>query len=409
MARRSRELGTLGALAIIAVLAIGAKNADPKDDPCPTTPPHGYVLEVGYGDGNQAKALGEARSDAEARLIQKICAGLSHARCEGIKQWIRPWKDGRYTPGKRSACSAVAIEANKLDQLKAESVALDQHLARLAEEVARREAELLYVDAPVWSTGCAAGEVGAYLKVTVEGQLGHAESLKLDLGPERQAEAARLRMQLAPGPGGVVVVGLLRLPGDVGWTPLEGPKFSLDLFGVDPDECGACRPDEALGLEDSELVGEDELTVEIEIPGNSGRYCEGDVVEPIVRVNRPARVQLYNVTKDGTGYLLWPPPGGDGRVDHAVSLGASQLTASPDASDERLVAIAVPADGSFGPRDSWTGYCKVAGEFGPSLYPEGAAIGTATYTVLLSGGGGCPVSNVEGATAAAYEAPVCGP
>ena len=239
------------ALTILALLACPAlataADPPPSSDACPTVPPHGYVVELGYGRGNEAQALSAARDEALQRVIDKVCAGLSEARCNGIRRSVSPWEDGRYDRRTRSACAAVAFPQDKLDALQREAADLDRSIAALAAEVGSMEVDLLRHESPVWESGCAAGEVGAYLDTTFDGALGRA-GVRLDRDERLHAGASRFHMELAPGPAGVRVTGYLQRPGETGWTAVQGPKFALDLFGVESAEQGQCAPDERLGL-----------------------------------------------------------------------------------------------------------------------------------------------------------------
>jgi len=205
------------------------------------------VVELGYGRGNEAQALSAARDEALQRVIDKVCAGLSEARCNGIRRSVSPWEDGRYDRRTRSACAAVAFPQDKLDALQREAADLDRSIAALAAEVGSMEVDLLRHESPVWESGCAAGEVGAYLDTTFDGALGRA-GVRLDRDERLHAGASRFHMELAPGPAGVRVTGYLQRPGETGWTAVQGPKFALDLFGVESAEQGQCAPDERLGL-----------------------------------------------------------------------------------------------------------------------------------------------------------------
>lgn len=377
-------------------------------DPCPTVPPPGYALEIGYGKGGESEALIAARQDATERLLEKTCSGLSEARCNGIRRAIRPWGDGAYKRSTRSACAAVAVEGSVIRQFEEDVVRFEQELETLAAQIVEQEVTLVHQEPPVWMSGCSAGDLGEYLRVALESQLGATGSVQITMGAERPRNAAVLRLRLAHGPRGVLVTALLQRPSKEGWLPLPGPSVSADLFGIDSSAGRQCASDEMLGLENTERVGVDGLQVRIEINGNVGQFCEGTEIEPIIRVNRRARVQVYNVQHDGQAHLVWPPPGGVATVDESISLGVFHLIQSPLPGDERLVAVALEHDGSFGARDGWTGYCRLPAEFGPDQYPLGAAVGTATFTVLRGRKGRCPDMPLARVEASEAEAPVCG-
>jgi len=405
-----RTIDSRGACCFLLALLFAAPHtaSGSQIDPCPNVPPQGYVLEVGYGKGNESEAMSAAREDARDRLIEATCSGLSEARCNGIRRSVRPWGDGEYKASTRSACAAVAVEASKLQQFEDEVAQFDSGLSALAAEIAALDLVLVYQEPPVWTSGCSTGDLGEYLRIAVESKLGSTGRVQIALGAVRPRNAAALRLRLAHGPGGILVTALVKKPRQEGWLPLQGPSVSPDLFGIDTNAGRQCASDEVLGLENTERLGIDGLRVRIDIAGNVGQFCEGSDIEPIIRVNRRARVQVFNVQRDGLAYLIWPPPNHSATVDGDVSLGILHLIHSPLAGDERLVAVALEQDGSFNGRDDWTGYCRVPAVFGPDLYPQGAAVGTATFTVVRGRKGRCPDMLLDRVEMTEEEAPVCG-
>jgi len=399
-----RPLALMAAMCCVTPWAAVAE-APPSDDSCPTIPPHGYVVEVGYGHGNEAKATSEARDRAMQQVIDKVCAGLSEARCNGIRRRISPWEDGKYDPNRRTACAAVAFPQDKLDEQQREAEVLDQEVAALAARVGSMEVGLLRHEAPVWESNCAGGVVGDYLRTAFDGALG-GSSVRLDRGERVHPTSSRFHMVLAPGPEKVAVTGYLQRPGEPGWSTLKGPKFALDLFGVEAAEQGRCAADEQLGLRDGQRIGDAGLTVWIELPGGDNLYCEGEEIAPAIRVSVPSRIQIYSVQRNGTAHLVWPMEG-DGIIEDEMVLGGGVLLSDEGAGDERLVAVALPAGSSFGPTDRWRGYCGASDDFGDSFYPSGAAVGTATYTVRPQGGG-CPAVDVSRFRDASVTAEACG-
>jgi len=134
----------------------------------------------------------------------------------------------------------------------------------------------------------------------------------------------------------------------------------------------------------------------IAMASDSGLFCEGDHLAPVVMVSQPSRLRVYSVAHDGDAYLIWPPPGHGDRVDGRLSLGRVDLVALPEEGDERLLAVAAPAAGNLGVTDAWEGFCRVPGEFSEALYPSGAAVGTRTFTVLPPGSGECAAGTPQG-------------
>jgi hypothetical protein len=389
-------------------------DSNQDDDPCPTTPPYGWRLEVGYATSKKAgEALAAAQEKARTQLLDKACAGVSELRCTSIARHIAPWKNGHWDKKQQSACHAMAIEETVLKQYEKEIEQLRANLSHLATStVTRNGGVLLSIEPPTWASGCIAGDLGASIANRLRNHIGkHASNTRLVPQGSKNPRANSLRITLTPTSDRVTVSAGLHLAGKEVALPLPGFDFRIDLFNVQPDEVGACRGDEALGLKDGERLGKGGLRVIVEVPTKDGLVCEGATVEPKIQVNQPAKVQVYSVGRDGTSYAIWPPPGGNGLVNDEVSLGETQMVSMPDQGDETLVAIAVPATGSFGLTEGWTGFCKVKGSFGPMSYPEDAAVGASTYMVLPNGARGCPnippIDKTQLEQALQY-APLCG-
>jgi len=415
MERRTGGGGSGRALRLLLLWAcalVAYPDAAGADEECPIVPPHGHRIEVGWAKGNnQAEAIEQARQTARQTMSDKLCGDFGQARCNGINRHINPWGDGHWSKRDKAACAVVSIPEDKIDEYDRDAATLDAALADLATQLGDEKVTVLYQDGVFWASGCSAAVVGSYLRTSLQNHLSQVGSFKLAVGPVAPPDAAQLRLQLARGPSGIVVNGLLRPPKEDHWTPLTGPTFAGDLFGIEAHEGEQCRSDQALGLQNSSRAGAQGLQVEIQIAGNVGSFCEGEEIQPVVRVTQPARVQVYNVQSNGEAHLVWPPPhgkGSDGFVDDIFQLGVSTLIHSETAGDERLVAVAVPRGSSFGPRNDWQGYCQVPGSFGPAYYPLDAAVGSATFTVYAPGTGNCPDMPVREFQQTLYRAPICG-
>jgi hypothetical protein len=333
---------------------------------------------------------------------------VSDLRCAAIRRHVKPWKEGWYDPGGQWACASVSLESAALDTLAHDASVLDADLRMLAAEIAARAgSSTLAPTEPVWASGCASGALGEALATELFGHLGGFPGLHLVAPEDARGDTVRLRVELAPGLGGVAVAAFLE-DGLGVRTALPGFGFPLDLFGVDVAEGGECRGDASLGLSHGERLGAGGTRARVVVPGIDGTACEGRRVTPTVRVDRPARVQVVSIARDGRSLLVWPPPGESGFVDREVSLGEMVLVAQPDTGDERLLAMAVPDGASFGATDGWSGFCEIPGGLSPAMYPEAAAIGTATFTVLPSGRGTCPeVAGVRELRATVEVPPAC--
>jgi hypothetical protein len=330
---------------------------------------------------------------------------LSGARCDGIIAAASPWKSGEYHRGSRSACRVVVVRKEAVERLEAEERAFDLGIEQLAGNLAARGVELIWHTSPVWSNGCAADPAGQYIKESLDGQLS-MHGVRFDVGRTASANASRFQLSLTPAPQGVLVTGLLLETDQDGAIKVQGPRFPLDLFGVEATPPEVCATNGRLGLEDGPRKGVEGLRVWVDLNDGHNVLCEGDQIAPVVRVNRPARVQVYSVQRDGTAHLVWPAAG-DGRVDAEQALDPGLVLHDEAAGDESLVAVAIPLDRSWGRTEGWSGYCKASDEFEPtSFYPTGAAVSRATFTVRPQGDG-CAEVDVSAYENAMFVAPPC--
>ena len=405
----SRSMLTLIAVVLtFAVCPVAlAQSGAFSEEACPTLPPKGCDCWsfIGYGRGNEAEALKKARDDALAGVEHRLCAGLSNARCDGIIAAVLDWKSGEYHRGSRSACRVVTVRKDAVEQLERDEREFDQGIVDLAADLAGRGLERVWHAAPVWSNGCSADIAGQYIKESLDGELS-MQGVRFDLGRTASPGASRLQLSLTPAPHGVLVTGLLFEPDQEGAIKVTGPRFPLDLFGVEETPPEACATDHSLGLRDGPRVGADGLRVWIDLAAGRNVFCEGDEIAPAVRVNRPARVQVYSVQRDGTAHLVWPGSG-DGRMVDETPLDPGVVLLDEAAGDESLVAVAIPLDHSWGRTEGWSGYCKASDEFEPStFYPAGAAVYRATFAVRPSGDG-CVEVDVSAYRSAFFEAAPC--
>ncbi|TVQ94733.1 MAG: hypothetical protein EA397_01105 [Deltaproteobacteria bacterium] len=365
---------------------------------CPTADVAGYQVRRGEASGvNAGEAIAAAREQALQSLGRHVCTGVSELRCAAILRHVKPWREGWFDPAGGWACASVSIDRRELDSLEQDAAVFESNLRNLAAAVAERTGRTpVQVKAPTWASGCSSGGVGQAISAGLFNQLASFPDVRLMPSEDRADRAMRVSMELAPGRGGVALTAAIARPTESTVAPLPGFNFPLDLFEIDADERGQCRGDRELGLSNGERLGEGGLRVMVEVPGVDGEACEGQDVEPVVRVNRPADLQVYSVAKDGRSLLVWPPPGFDSRVEGTLSLGTMTAIAQPQTGDERLVVVALPSGGRWEKTDGWHGFCEVAGGLQPEYYPKSAAVGTATFTVNRSGTGDCPaVPNIE--------------
>ncbi len=379
----------------------------------PECPKHldGFRLEVGWAAAaTQAEALETARDNARNQLITSLCSGYDETRCAAVKRHAVSWGEGHWEPPERkrddgNACAVVAIENRFADLIEQEHASFDQGLQSLAAQVKSKTGDTLLSLEPItWDSGCLAGELGRTLSGRLRSLL---TGLRLLEAHESERQALQVLVDLTPGKQQVQLNGRLREPDKAGTLALGGFSFSADLFAVDAEEEGACRGNAQLDLQDDEKLGEGGLRVELVLPTHDGALCEGEAVSAGLSVNRQARVQVFTVLRDGSAYLVWPPPGEDGLVAESASLGEFHAAYAEDMGDERLVAIAVPASQHFAMSEGWTGFCRVEGSFGARVYPSTAAVGTATYQVLPVGSEGCSGEPHRQSVEALKRAPVC--
>jgi hypothetical protein len=418
----SRVPARIAVTAALLGLALDAAAGRPKrgddnvdvdlEEACPTTPPEGYRTWVGNASGpDKGAALKAAREDALAKAKDAACAGFGALRCAAIRRNMSDWKNGYWDPETGAACAAVALKKTWLDSLERDIEEFARNVDQLAVSVVPHLGDApLRLEPAVWNSGCAAGEVGAALSETLRNALAYPGSVRLVPDGATDPGAAVLRLKLTPSADEVILSASVQPAGETALVPLGGFSFPLDVFDVAADETGTCRSDRALGLMDGARVGEDGRRVWIAVASDSGLFCEGDHLEPIVMVSQPSRLRVYSVAHDGDAYLIWPPPGHGDRVDGRLSLGRVDLVALPEEGDERLLAVAAPAEGSLGVTNAWEGFCRVPGEFSEAFYPSGAAVGTRTFTVLPPGSGECAAGTPQGESvkAALAAAPRCG-
>jgi hypothetical protein len=358
---------------------------------CPTRVPGegggNYWVMQAFTQGAGA-SIEASRRQATENLLQNACAGLSEVRCAAMRQHVQQWGDGYYDKRAKIACGSVTIDKKEARTWDQDISALETSMRTLAAGVVQKAGgKPVNVLAPKWASGCSAGTVGQAVRASFIERMGTIDGAKL--APENQKGAGTvLKLSLSPGPQGVTVVAIMQNEGEIGVTPLPGFSFPRDLFNIPPDETGMCRGDAELGLVDGQRPGITGLHAELSLPGVVGQACEGQTVNAHVRVDKPSRVQIYSVAKDGRGYLIW-----DGDVEREGDSVPLTLTAMPD--DETLLAVAAPRGGTLGIADGWRpdryeyGFCEVSGGVKASMFPSAAALGSFTYRVVPGGTEGC--------------------
>jgi len=365
------------------------------DEYCPAQTNHkDYRVERAEARGrNAAEAVDEARVKAYERLKEKVCEGVSTERCHANSRNVMGFGAGYYDDKENSACASVAIHVDRLNSIEKDLASLDATLADVAEAIlGQSKGAPLELAAPAWSaSGCAAGEVGAYLTSLLKGHLPGV----MILNPGQEAEGMKqLKLELAESGSQVALTAELRAPTDPGWTQLDvgSRSFPSDLFTIEPGEDGECASSGMLGLTGDHQQGSGGLWARLEMPPPvRGVYCEGEPVFPKMSLNQDAAVRLYTVQQDGTGYLVWSS---FGRAEYAArptdltQAGAWHVVQTEDGSDSQLVMVAVPQKIPFGSADmvkDELGRPQVCGLSQPlhaSQFPPEAAIHMLSYQVV---------------------------
>jgi len=380
-------------LPLALALLPGAAGGQATVEPCPSLEPRGYELELARVEASSIDGIEDARAHARQRMEERFCAGRTELCCASVKRHIESWGTGEWMPGHMrqpgSACAAVVIPDTFLEALPSQCEAFRKDLDQIARDLTTRVGDrILSLEPPTWESGCVAGELGAAVAGEIRSLLKGSHEAET---PTERDDAIRVLTRLSPGVGGVRAVVYARPPGTT-MENLGSLVFPTALFDIPANEVGQCRPDQDLSLDDGARVAPSGLTVEIRIPTRDGLACDQETLEATVRVSRPARVQVFNVAHTGESFLVWPPPGQRGIVQDTASLGSYRMTWNANLGDERLVAVAVPLDAPVTRTEGWIAYCRVPGPFDGTSYPEGAAVGTATYQVLRGDGRRCPLT-----------------
>jgi hypothetical protein len=384
---------------VLGMCWAGVSSADSPLDgapECQTLPPDAEFRHyTGYGvAGSEVVAVQTARGDAYEQARTAVCAGrLGKRRCEAtvahlaqLDEQAHYIRKGYSRRERWRACFTLQIERKYVD-LGHLQENFRRDLGRMAAQVsARFGRESLRIEPPVWAESqCSVGGVGEVLLGEVAGAFAN-QRVRID---DSNFEGPSMRMQLARTGDGLNLVPTY--VNALGVTTRMAPvAFLPELYGLEDAEEPSCRWDNELGLTEGHRSGADGRTARMIISGNSGEYCEGDRMEPIVLVDRPSRVRVYSVERDGRALVIWPySPDQDDLVERSLSLGEAQVQ-RPKLGEERLVAVAVPAEQDFGELSDWRG-CYWPTTFGETAIPPHAAVGSVGFLVAPEGTEGCPM------------------
>ena len=213
------------------------------EEVCPTVPPRGYRVERGEASApDRATALTAARKEATDRLLNRLCGGLSEARCAEVGSAVRPWQEGYHDARTGFACASVAVASDVLEGVETEAERLQSDLAALAAAVAKAEGPVSLAD-PMWSEGCDAGIAGDKLNARVTNALAAHDVPFGDGGP-------KLGLTLTPGRDVITVTAELR--DEQGTTALPGFTAPLAALPLPEGVVMGCQPPEPTGRDASD-------------------------------------------------------------------------------------------------------------------------------------------------------------
>jgi hypothetical protein len=368
----------------------------PTKEPCPTLPEYAgadFRVETGhFRSANRVKAIEKARQDAANKVRDKVCTGRERSdRCLAALRNVRPYGVGAWNTGDHGACASVMApsrfyeNATDLEDFHASLAALGR---RVAADLGGRPLRLA---TPVWaSSTCTAGEIAPHLLTAL--QQGLESVILVD---EPVEDAVTLRLELAAGPQKVLVAASIREPGAVGWRPLklQDGAFPASLFALGREEKGNCSEGSSLGLPSGQQASPSGLSVRIDAGGAGGVLCAGERLAPRVLLSGKARLRIYSLDPDGSGYQVWPMRAEDDRAygpGDPPSLPRFVAVENHPQGDSRLVAVALPPGKDkvlFKP-----GYCRLPGPFQAASMGGAAtdaaidaAIDSVTFQVLAAG------------------------
>jgi len=398
-----RAVLTLALVVFSTAVVIGAQGKADGEDWCSSTPPPGFEIAIGLGEGPEKTALERASRDARLKMEERACHGLGDIRCDAVRRHIDDDWESFYDARKRLACVTAALETSYLNMMETEIQQLELDFRGLASSIlGESRGSVLDLRPPTLgeNSGCVLGEIGSTLLLSLKNELAGASDNQVRLLPDgsRDPDAAVVRMSVAiRRPVAVLSASVEKQvwdPETETWQTDEkgvgGFDFPLDLFGLDPNVVPACRADDDLGIVHGRRQGFGGLTISLSVPSRGGVTCEGKIVTPTVRVSQPAYVKVFSILKDGQAWLVWPPAGGDGRIEEEQALEPTYMYPLGELGDEKLAAVGVPVSGSLGKMDGWSGFCRSPGAADTQLFPPHAAVSTVSFRVAAAGTGHCP-------------------
>ena len=252
-----------------------------------------FQIHTGFAEhAEKSVAIASARRDARRQAIVALCSGKSEARCAVLKRHINPWRDPYFNPETGAACAHVGVRTSYVDDDRGEQAALEKDVAALASAILAKAGGRLALAPPLWTqSGCIAGQAGTSVLSALRNALAAKAAVELVSDPA----ATAVVISLDPQPGTVVLTAALRQSSGAE-TLLPGFSFPEDLFD-EGDTRGTCRFDSDLGLVQGRRRGPDGRLATLDVGG--ARFCEGDIIKPVLRVNQPSVVKVFSVARNG--------------------------------------------------------------------------------------------------------------
>ena len=382
---------------------IAASAADtPGADECPLVPPVGYLTEIGYGRGNETRALRQARAEAEAKAIARYTDGLPEAHKLIVSQHVLAW-ESRYEG--RHACALAAIDKQYVGVYEAEAAALEASLDALTAAVAERAAgRPIEIAPPTWIQSGCISSLGWDLAQRLKNRLANYPDVQLVTAGQEDLSSVLLQLQLSHTPGQVTVAAELFEPNLLS-TPMPGFSTLDTVLNVQGEENTCADVAETARTETA-------IALDVVMDTDVGFLCEGELFYPTLRLGSEARVRLFSVSPDGATYA-WPSlTDGDRFAAGDHSLGENAAIWAADG-DEQIVAVAVSPGKSMGVFEEYDQLCRLDGGLAPHLTDPALTIAKTSFVIWPAGSDGCAQSSTledraEANNAALARLPTCG-
>lgn len=235
----------------------------------------------------------------------------------------------------------------------------------------------------VTSVGCPVGSLGRAFNSRLKSELSRLgttfpkdeASARWEVLPQLDAEdasGATVTIQLFP------VKSSLSVPMPAGAFTFPPGELVDDYQAAVAEARLPCTQNGELRLDASgRRPGAGGLTVNARANRSLDSLVSGDKVSLTITTNTPARVQVYSVSPDGTGWLSMKRADVGGRwvtPDQPWTGFDLTMVATNPPRTEQLLVVAVPEGTPFGATSGWSGFCAVPGRVTDDLFPETSAM-----------------------------------